>query len=80
MGSRPTKTPVEKKRADAGTLLEYLYALNRTADSPTEVQSQLDKALDLVRAGGDKDVKRRVFVSRNEDLSQECREDAPACL
>ncbi|MGD1096888.1 MAG: hypothetical protein ABSB35_33460 [Bryobacteraceae bacterium] len=55
------KAAIEKKPADAGTLLEYIYALNRTGHSSTEVQNQLDKALDLVRAGGDKDVKRRVY-------------------
>jgi len=54
------KAASDKKPADASTLLDYVYALQR-GHSPVEVQNQLDKALDLVRAGGDKDVKRRVY-------------------
>ena len=55
------KAAIERKPADAATLLDYSYALNRTGHNPLEVQSQLDTALDLVRAGGDKDLKRRVY-------------------
>lgn len=55
------KKAVEQNLDDPGTLIEYAYALNRTGHSPLEVQKQLDIAVNLVKAGGDKNLKRRVY-------------------
>ena len=57
------KNAVSKDPANAQILLEYAYVLQRTGHLPSEVQKQLDQALESAKSSSDKGLKRRVYES-----------------